>query len=619
MPDDPARSFASPWFLALVLGLAASPDLVFGAPDFVQPPVLRAGKGRLKAALEVKRVTSQIRNAATGSTVAFTSPTYAGLIPGPTLMVKPGNRLVLDIVNQLPPNPDQPRMGAFPHDPNTTNFHTHGLTVSPRGNSDNVLREMPPGTVNRVSIRIPPDHQSGTFWYHPHKHGSVTYQVFSGMAGFLIVKGGKGTLDALPEIKAAKDVVMGFQALRADATGASPWVYTGATQFGINPNRPAAKGLWSTLTNSQVFVTTNGVVNPTLYLRPGEVQRWRMLAAGTGEIFPVALQGHSLHVIANDGITVPAMRTLAPGDPYVLGSGQRADVLVKAGAPGTYLLQALDPAAAPGWSVISGSGIDPAPRQARISFDTPPAKYPTTLATIVVTDEAPIAMHLPKGPLPVPKGIPSIHRMLARKPQAQRQVVFENCGNQPGFSMQDPTGRLPSCGWYYGRYDTPYWGGTAFNTLLMMRDGDDTGVLNPADPNMPMIDFQKDGLFNESVPLFVMADRYEEWTLTNRSFSDHSFHIHQNPFLVTHVNGKALPVPEWHDTILVPAAQPQPGQTPQNINQATHGTVTFRTYYDPVTKGNFVMHCHMLQHEDIGMMQRVQVGKAQSQPVVHRH
>jgi FtsP/CotA-like multicopper oxidase with cupredoxin domain len=87
------------------------------------------------------------------------------------------------------------------------------------GISDNVFRQMAPGTKNHVRVDIPYDHPSGTFWYHPHKHGSTTFQVIGGMAGFLIVKGGPGTLDELPEIKAAKDLVMGFQVIRAGVNG----------------------------------------------------------------------------------------------------------------------------------------------------------------------------------------------------------------------------------------------------------------------------------------------------------------------------------------------------------------------------------------------------------------
>jgi FtsP/CotA-like multicopper oxidase with cupredoxin domain len=149
----------------------------------------------------------------------------------------------------------------------------------------------------------------------------------------------------------------------------------------------------------------------------------------------------------------------------------------------------------------------------------------------------------------------------------------------------------------------------------MMRDADDRGTPS-SDPAEPLVNFQKDGLFVEDEPLFdnMIVGNFEEWTVINRSFSDHTFHIHQNPFLVTHVNGTPLSVPEWHDTIIVPAARPQPGQN--DINEATFGSITFRTNYDPVTVGSFVTHCHVLNHEDIGMMQRLEIRDRSGSPAV---
>jgi hypothetical protein len=325
-----------------------------------------------------------------------------------------------------------------------------------------------------------------------------------------------------------------------------------------------------------------------------------------------------------DGITVVHMNRLPPETPVVMGPGQRFDVLVKAGQPGTYLLQTLDSATP---ASVSPSGIDPESRNARHSFDFPqpctrlddlvddpcPAEdfptYPITLATIKVHGD-PIDMALPRGPLPAPTGLPSVETMLHTPPNAVRHVAFEICGNKAGTTLEKPGNRLPSCGWYFAKYDADYWGGAPFNSLLLMRDDDDKGVPNPADPTMPRVDFQKEGLFAPDQPLFddMMADTYEEWTVINRSNSDHPFHMHQNPFLVTQINGHTLPIPEWHDTLIVPGAVPQPTgpDEPQpNINDVPPGSITFRTYFKPVTAGCFVMHCHMLSHEDLGMMQRV--------------
>jgi FtsP/CotA-like multicopper oxidase with cupredoxin domain len=252
---------------------------------------------------------------------------------------------------------------------------------------------------------------------------------------------------------------------------------------------------------------------------------------------------------------------------------------------------------------------------------TPPTilSYPVTLATVVIDGDQ-RNMPLPDGPLPVPKGLPSIAKMLG-PPDARRQVAFEICSIVEATIMQYARMRLPSCGWYFEKYDAKYWGGAPLVNLLMLRDDDDKGKPND-NKKMPLIDFKKDGLFNPKEPLFddMIAGHYEEWTVINRSFSDHPFHIHQNPFLVTHIDGIKLDTPEWHDTILVPGGEPQPtglaGDPHQpNLNKnVDFGSITFRTYFNPETVGCFVMHCHSLTHEDIGMMQRLDILPAKGQP-----
>ena len=277
------------------------------------------------------------------------------------------------------------------------------------------------------------------------------------------------------------------------------------------------------------------------------------------------------------------------------------DVLVKAGASGIYRLEAIDPNTAP--YSISPQGIAPGIRNVRIGSDFPPPTYPITLASIKVAGAAQ-DMALPDVPLPVPAALPHTDALLEAVPDAVRHVAFEICGQQA--SMTNPGNRLPSCAFFFARYDADYWGGTPFNNLLMMRDADDDGVaVDPLAPDGPRTGYRKEGLFAADQPLFddMLAGNIEEWTISNRTFSDHPFHIHQNPFLLTHINGEALPVAEWRDTILVPAATGGNG----NINAAVYGSVTFRTHFDANFPGKFVMHCHVLTHEDIGMMQALEV------------
>jgi len=175
-----------------------------GGDGFPQPDERHSRNGVLKTTLEALIATNFIENSETGKIDEVNTPTYEGSLIGPTLRITPGDSIQFDLKNNLPQNPAQDRKGAFPHDPYTTNFHSHGLTVAPGGISDNVFRRMQPGTTNPVQIDVGPDHQSGTFWYHPHKHGSVSTQFFGGMMGFIIIEGGPGDLNEVPEIAAAQ-------------------------------------------------------------------------------------------------------------------------------------------------------------------------------------------------------------------------------------------------------------------------------------------------------------------------------------------------------------------------------------------------------------------------------
>src|SRR5512147_732280 len=87
------------------------------------------------------------------------------------------------------------------------------------------------------------------------------------------------------------------------------------------------------------ILTVNGDTNPVLDIRPGEVQRWRIVNEANARIFRVGLEGHPLHVIGSDGGLLDKPYPV----PYILlAPAERVDVLVQASdTPGTYRLQAL--------------------------------------------------------------------------------------------------------------------------------------------------------------------------------------------------------------------------------------------------------------------------------------
>jgi FtsP/CotA-like multicopper oxidase with cupredoxin domain len=89
----------------------------------------------------------------------------------------------------------------------------------------------------------------------------------------------------------------------------------------------------------------------------------------------------------------------------------------------------------------------------------------------------------------------------------------------------------------------------------------------------------------------------EEWTLRNVTGEDHPFHIHVNDFQVISVNGKPFHASGLQDVVIVP-----------HKHHGKPGEVVIRLAFDQFT-GHFVFHCHILAHEDGGMMFTVQVRK----------
>ncbi len=90
----------------------------------------------------------------------------------------------------------------------------------------------------------------------------------------------------------------------------------------------------------------------------------------------------------------------------------------------------------------------------------------------------------------------------------------------------------------------------------------------------------------------------EDWTVSNQTGEAHAFHIHQIHFLVTAINGQTVPDPSLVDTVTIPSwtgTGPYP-------NVTLH--MDFR---DPNIAGTFVYHCHILDHEDGGMMATIVV------------
>jgi len=114
------------------------------------------------------------------------------------------------------------------------------------------------------------------------------------------------------------------------------------------------------------------------------------------------------------------------------------------------------------------------------------------------------------------------------------------------------------------------------------------------------VDGQKQKVFEPSEKPVITTNvgAVEDWTIENRALETHAFHIHQIHFTLLEVNGIAVPNQDLRDTIEIPYWS---GHGP-------YPSVKVRMdFRDPTIAGTFVFHCHILLHEDLGMMHKIQV------------
>jgi FtsP/CotA-like multicopper oxidase with cupredoxin domain len=474
------------------------------ADEFRQPAVKTSAHGVL--AVKLTAVPAEVD---IGAAKPVTTYTYDGGLPGSTWVLDPGDTLRIELVNDLPPLHGVPPVVDMdrPHEWTTTNLHTHGMHVSPAGAGDNVFVTIQPGARHHYEVELPANHPGGLFWYHPHRHGGVTQQVRGGMAGLIVVR---GDLDYVPEVRAAAERVMVIQGLELD------------DDFRLPDPIPYPTATEAFYPRTQILYPINGVLNPTIHMHPGEVQRWRMLNAAEGKFLDLRLEGHDLHVLAWDGLTLGAPE---PAPSVVLAGGNRLEALVRAGAPGSYRL------------LLS-------PRSSQHA-DTPglPSPPPAELVT------RPIAT-----------------------------VVVEGWGQEMALP-----GSLPA-------WDPPI--------LPIARRRQVTYSVQRG-PGQAFVDFGVDGsAFSLTQPPYlVKVGTAEEWTVMNgmdEKYPEHAhvFHIHVNPFKITKINGQVLDKPLWRDTYL--------------FGEHSGDSFTFESNFVDFT-GRYVDHCHILSHEDLGMMEIVEV------------
>ncbi|EUB99409.1 multicopper oxidase type 2 [Rhizobium sp. CF080] len=590
-----------------------------------------AGPAREKLLdLNIVYTASKLFNPATNSYDKVKLRSYNGTdvspdVPyvSPTIEAAPGHTIRINLNNQLPGEASCTSGGAHPNEPhcfNGTNLHAHGLWINPAGNGDNVLLSINPGVGFQYEYNIPSDHPAGTYWYHTHRHGSTALQVSSGMAGALIIRGDRlpthgrsGDLDVL--LKPLRERVQVFQQIQyacyepgsripktnPDGTYRCDEGDTGE----IEDYAIFGPGEWLA---SGRYTSVNGAVLPTFRTSQGEVERWRLIHAGVRDTIalkfvkmanvtalPQKLDRAAaekfihescigatvpFHLVAADGLTMAAAQKV---DVATLQPGYRFDGLVAFPESGTYCV--INAAATRAGSV-NGLGpperligtVEVAPGQPFTDID----RHLVDTLSAAATEEMPtiaaaVTADLNDG-LKLSKFTP--HPDIAdSEVTGQQELTFQidTSGNPPVFGVSNS--------------------------------------LNPAE-RQP---YDPDRLDRK-----LALGAVEEWTLQSR-LASHPFHIHVNPFQIISIidpNGKDVSASDaidnysptgtgvedpqyrglknvWKDTLWIKSLA-TPGSAVGMYR------IKIRTRYQRYI-GAFVLHCHILDHEDQGMMQNIAI------------
>ncbi len=555
--------------------------------------------------LPIKYTEGRIFNPATGKFDVVNLRSYGDRFVAPTINMEPGQTVRIGLQNQLPAEPDCSRGRGInePHCFNTTNLHSHGLWVSPTGNSDNVLLSLYPGVSFEYEYNVPDDHPAGTFWYHPHRHGSTAMQVGSGMAGMLIIRGDRlpkadgsnGDLDVLlkPFAPRTRDdyseemLIQQIPYACFDDAGnievdpvTKRWICKEGQVAKIEDfKKQMTGGVWKA---SGRYTSLNGHVRPNLPMTAGRLYRWRFVHAGVRESIALRIRKIgdvsklqatagspeeradevakactgtevTLFEVATDGLT---RSDIYPKSTLYLQSGYRSDVLFSLPEPGSYCVYD-DGATATG-------SISAAPEN------------PKVLAIIQAN-----------GGRPVTDQKAFMQAELTRSARTFPADVRDQIARDIG-TMQ-LTRFVPHRSIDRAEIDRS---GLADIAIDFDIQGSDFMVND--EPYKP-----------DRMDHTLILHKAQAWRLSS-SGGSHPFHIHVNPFQIISVRKKgedgqptgpeltdgqyAGMLNTWKDTIFV----------------QSDVVIQIYTRYQRYI-GQYVLHCHILDHEDQGMMQNVEV------------
>jgi FtsP/CotA-like multicopper oxidase with cupredoxin domain len=469
--------------------------------------------------------------------------------------------------------------GMKHHATGATNLHLHGFAVPPVKPQDDVLTVCtdPATGVERCGQRaftyhfhVPIGMTEGLYWYHPHVHGEVQAQMLMGLTGAIVVEGPQddarraaGIDERVLIVRQMQDMDAG-RTQAAAMTAAPPVTMSHATHEhrSLSAAIDTAHELLCGANSGIDALSLNGTPVPvgeaddsalsTVQMRSGRKQMWRILNAATDAFLDLALIDEtgkplSLEVIARDGAALtddagkalPRAETL---DSQSVPPAGRIELLVSPPPTGVkaYLVT---------HAVDTGCAGDRLPerRLAVVRSDAPEA--------------APASAHAPTPAAtdPVPSRATLFDGLIARTTARERVIAMAEYP-RPGITDQVD---------FY---------------IVERKPG---AVLKPYEMGSPPA-------------ITVRAGTTEEWVIENWTNELHAFHIHQVHFRVLAIDGEPVADPPLLDVVNVPYAQATGYHSKEG--PVRPGRVRIKLYFPESLAGDIPFHCHLVDHEDNGMM-----------------
>jgi FtsP/CotA-like multicopper oxidase with cupredoxin domain len=466
----------------------------------------------------------------------------------------------------------------------------------------------------------------GTHWYHAHKHGSTAINVGNGMVGAFIIEGAYD--DALNTYYGSYTV------------NGQPWNTRTQKVMVLNQLQTVPNRMTGVFGGPPDFVV-NGLRQPQLEMAPGEVQLWRIVnGAARSAAYFQAPKGLRWRQLAQDGVQLYNTNYLqSENQPIYVAPGNRIDLLVQAPPAITPPNQPLEVRIQ---NVMARGAVLPIPAEPHPKTDPDPS---TPLLTVAVT------------------GQPPQPQMMQLIPEAPQQPAFLADITDQELSPPNPN--------------------VSAKTLVFNSKKGGPTVPQAAQHTINGQQFSTVGdnaLVNVALNV---AEQWTISNSTAKppgpGLIDHPFHIHINPFQITEVfdpnenltdaNGviigrfdtksqktepisryllpgdppdpvygsrqcvldpnnpeqnppAACPLPKagshlvWWDVFAIPSGRSAPTAT--NPNNVIPGYFKMRSRFVDYP-GLYVLHCHILIHEDRGMMFRVNVGNDPSVAVLQHH